>query len=87
VAGFAGAKVSAYVTDVVQAAVVPEPVKKIDQPAVQPETFKEKVVDTVSNIKVIGKALYHLLFKCFWLNSGLIDFFNRLRYYSGLHNR
>ena len=41
---------------VVQAAVVPEPVKKIDQPAVQPETFKEKVVDTVSNIKVIGKA-------------------------------
>jgi hypothetical protein len=26
------------------------------QTAVQPETFKEKVVDTVSNIKVIGKA-------------------------------
>lgn len=41
---------------VVQAAVVPEPVKKIDKPVVQPETFKEKVVDKVSNIKVIGKA-------------------------------
>ncbi|MDN8482573.1 phospholipase, partial [Acinetobacter baumannii] len=37
---------------VVQAAVVPEPVKKIDKPVVQPETFKEKVVDKVSNIKV-----------------------------------
>lgn len=27
---------------VVQAAVVPEPVKKIDKPVVQPETFKRK---------------------------------------------